>query len=162
MAAVFALGKPVPAVAEDAEALPATLLRTSAILTHPVFHRYRSETEMLRYLHRLEARDLSLTSAMIPLGSCTMKLNATTEMIPVTWRGFSMLHPFAPLEQAQGYSQLFEELEAMLAGGDSSAQRLEFARSLAASLADPQRHTVTAFDGPDALRRWLRRRAHRR
>ena len=70
---------------------------------------------MLRYLRHLQVKDVALDQSMIPLGSCTMKLNATTEMIPVTWRSFSMLHPFAPLEQAQGYMQLFEELEAMLA-----------------------------------------------
>jgi glycine dehydrogenase len=97
-----------------ASAVPAALRRTTAFLEHPVFHRYRAETEMLRYLKRLEDRDLSLTSAMIPLGSCTLKLNATTEMIPVTWREFAGLHPFAPREQAQGYAELFRTLEAWL------------------------------------------------
>ena len=97
------------------EVIPPALRRTSSFLTHPVFEMYHSETEMLRYLRHLQMKDIALDQAMIPLGSCTMKLNATTEMIPVTWRNFSMLHPFAPLEQAQGYSQLFEELEAMLA-----------------------------------------------
>jgi glycine dehydrogenase len=96
------------------QALPGTLQRTSAYLTHPVFSRYHSETEMLRYLRLLQSKDLALDQAMIPLGSCTMKLNATSEMIPITWRHFSLLHPFAPLEQAQGYQQLFEELEEML------------------------------------------------
>jgi len=95
-------------------AIPATLLRTSDFLQHPVFYRYHSETEMLRYLKRLENKDLSLTHAMISLGSCTMKLNATTEMIPITWPEFSDMHPFAPLEQAQGYQQLLRELEKML------------------------------------------------
>ncbi|HUR43905.1 MAG TPA: aminomethyl-transferring glycine dehydrogenase, partial [Aestuariivirga sp.] len=97
------------------EVIPATLRRTSSYLTHPVFEMYHSETEMLRYLRHLQMKDIALDQSMIPLGSCTMKLNATAEMIPVTWRTFSMLHPFAPLEQAQGYNQLFEELEAMLA-----------------------------------------------
>ena len=96
-------------------ALPKALERTSSFLTHPVFSRYHSETEMLRYMRHLQAKDLALDQAMIPLGSCTMKLNATSEMIPITWRHFSLLHPFAPLEQTQGYQQLFEELEEMLA-----------------------------------------------
>jgi glycine cleavage system P protein (glycine dehydrogenase) len=96
------------------DAIPAALTRTSGFLDHPVFHRHRSETEMLRYLKRLEDRDLSLTSAMIPLGSCTMKLNATAEMIPVTWREFGGMHPFAPKAQAHGYAELFSTLETWL------------------------------------------------
>ncbi|MBP6631049.1 MAG: aminomethyl-transferring glycine dehydrogenase [Kofleriaceae bacterium] len=99
----------------DAPALPAALARTSPFLTHPTFHRYHSEHEMLRYLRRLEAKDLSLTTSMIPLGSCTMKLNATTEMIPVTWPEFGGLHPYAPAEQWGGYRVLFTQLEAWLA-----------------------------------------------
>ena len=95
--------------------LPRALLRQSPYLTHPVFNTHHSETEMLRYLKRLESRDLSLTRAMIPLGSCTMKLNATAEMLPITWPAFSRLHPFAPRAQAAGYTQIFQELEAMLA-----------------------------------------------
>ncbi|HXW00423.1 MAG TPA: aminomethyl-transferring glycine dehydrogenase, partial [Anaerolineae bacterium] len=94
---------------------PAPHQRTSAFLTHPVFHSHHSETELLRYIHRLQARDLSLTHSMIPLGSCTMKLNATTEMMPVTWPEFGHLHPFAPVDQAQGYQMLFEQLETWLA-----------------------------------------------
>jgi glycine dehydrogenase len=95
-------------------AIPGDLQRQSAFLQHPVFNRYHSETEMLRYIKRLENKDLSLTHAMISLGSCTMKLNATTEMIPVSWPEFSDLHPFVPAEQAAGYHQLFRELEDML------------------------------------------------
>src|SRR5207342_176584 len=94
--------------------IPENLERTSDFLTHPVFQRYHSETEMLRYLRRLADRDLALDRTMIPLGSCTMKLNATSEMLPVTWPEFARLHPFAPLDQAQGYLQLFAELEAWL------------------------------------------------
>jgi glycine dehydrogenase len=89
--------------------------RISPFLTHPVFDRYHSETEMLRYMKRLEARDLSLTTSMIPLGSCTMKLNAAAEMFPVTWPEFSRLHPFAPLAQTKGYQILFQQLEEWLA-----------------------------------------------
>ncbi|MFN2398381.1 MAG: aminomethyl-transferring glycine dehydrogenase [Gemmatimonadaceae bacterium] len=89
--------------------------RTSEYLTHPVFNTHHSETEMLRYLRLLESRDLSLTHSMIPLGSCTMKLNATTEMFPVTWPEFGALHPFAPAAQTEGYRALFDELETSLA-----------------------------------------------
>ena len=96
------------------DALPESLRRSSDYLTHPVFQRHRSETEMLRYLRLLSSRDIALDRSMIPLGSCTMKLNATTEMIPVTWPEFGHIHPFVPLEQAQGYQELFHDLEAKL------------------------------------------------
>lgn len=89
--------------------------RTTEFLTHEVFGRYHSETEMLRYLHRLEAKDLSLNTSMIPLGSCTMKLNGTSEMVPVTWPEFSRIHPFAPLDQQMGYRALYDDLERWLA-----------------------------------------------
>ncbi|MDJ0531119.1 MAG: aminomethyl-transferring glycine dehydrogenase [Xenococcaceae cyanobacterium MO_207.B15] len=92
-----------------------SLKRNSKYLTEAVFNKYHSETELLRYLHQLESRDLSLTTSMIPLGSCTMKLNATAEMIPVTWAEFGNIHPFAPIEQTQGYQQLFRDLETWLA-----------------------------------------------
>ena len=94
--------------------LPSTLLRTSAYLTHPVFNRYHSETAMLRYLRMLADRDLALDRTMIPLGSCTMKLNATTEMIPVTWPAFADIHPFAPDAQTVGYREMIAGLEKML------------------------------------------------
>jgi glycine dehydrogenase len=94
--------------------IPTELQRSSDFLTHEVFHRFQSETEMLRYLKRLENRDYSLTHGMIPLGSCTMKLNATSEMIPVTWPGFSDIHPFAPAEQWQGYQKLIDQLKQWL------------------------------------------------
>src|SRR5438874_10333548 len=96
------------------DTLPAELKRKNAFLTHPVFHAHRSETELLRYMRKLSDRDLALDRAMIPLGSCTMKLNATTEMIPLTWPAFGSLHPFAPREQAKGYDALFARLEQWL------------------------------------------------
>jgi len=95
-------------------AIPESLARKGACLKHPVFSRYRSETELLRYLRKLSDRDLALDRAMIPLGSCTMKLNATAEMIPVTWPGFGALHPFAPAQQALGYRELFDDLKRWL------------------------------------------------
>ena len=116
--AVFA-GDGTPPAAVDldgvvVDALPEALARSSSYLTHPVFHQHRSETEMLRYLRKLADKDLALDRSMIPLGSCTMKLNATSEMIPVTWPAFGQLHPFAPADQAAGYRELIGELEDML------------------------------------------------
>jgi glycine dehydrogenase len=108
----FSLDELAGAVSDE---LPAPHARTSAYLTHPVFQRYHTEHEMLRYIRRLERRDLSLTTSMIPLGSCTMKLNATTEMQPISWPEFAGLHPFAPAEQAEGYREIFTTLESWLA-----------------------------------------------
>ena len=105
----------VPASVEGAPALPASLRRRSGVLSHPVFNRHHSETEMMRYIRSLERKDIGLDSAMIPLGSCTMKLNAAAEMMPVSWPEFSRMHPFVPTAQAEGYQQVFRELEAALA-----------------------------------------------
>jgi len=117
---IFGGGRPVPFSVENLAtkadySFPPALARASKYLTHEVFNRYQSEHEMLRYMHRLESRDLSLVHSMIPLGSCTMKLNATVEMIPVTWKGFSRIHPFALPEQTRGYQELFQQLEGWLA-----------------------------------------------
>ena len=95
--------------------IPANIRRKSSYLNHPVFNSHHSETQLLRYIHHLQSKDLSLTHSMIPLGSCTMKLNATTEMIPISWPEFSSIHPFVPVEQAQGYATLIKELEEDLA-----------------------------------------------
>lgn len=114
--ALFGTGAP-SAEALDAAAsapIPDGLRRRSAFLEHPVFHACRSETEMLRYLRRLQAKDLALDRTMIPLGSCTMKLNAAAEMIPVSYRGFAAIHPFAPAAQVEGYRRLIDDLEAWL------------------------------------------------
>jgi glycine dehydrogenase len=102
-------------IEETAPAIPSALVRTSAFLEHPIFSSYRSETEMLRYMHRLQAKDISLADSMIPLGSCTMKLNATTEMLPLTWPEWSNLHPFVPCKYAEGYVAIVTDLEMMLA-----------------------------------------------
>jgi glycine dehydrogenase len=116
--AIFAdiSGNPIPLLGdiEDNETLPTKFTRTSSYLTQPVFNSHHSETELLRYLHRLESKDLALNTSMIPLGSCTMKLNATAEMIPVTWAEFGKLHPFAPTEQTEGYQTMFQQLETWL------------------------------------------------
>ncbi|MFM8552050.1 MAG: aminomethyl-transferring glycine dehydrogenase [Nitrospiraceae bacterium] len=116
----FAGGTPLPftlneLAEQSGRGIPPGLARTSPFLTHNVFNRYHSEHEMLRYINRLQARDLSMIHSMITLGSCTMKVNATVEMIPVTWKGFGRMHPFAPAEQTRGYETLFQQLEAWLA-----------------------------------------------
>jgi glycine dehydrogenase len=106
-----AAGRPAPQIreAESWRPLAGALARTSAFMTHPVFTAHRSETKMMRYLKTLERRDVGLDRSMIPLGSCTMKLNAASEMIPVTWPEFSHIHPFAPADQVQGYAQVIGE-----------------------------------------------------
>ena len=112
----FHRGEMLPFALEDLSVCaPVLPQRSRTFLTHSVFQKHRSETEMLRYLRRLESKDLSLCHSMIPLGSCTMKLNASAEMFPVSWPEFGAIHPFAPLSQTRGYQQLFEELEAWLA-----------------------------------------------
>ncbi|GAB2243551.1 hypothetical protein Droror1_Dr00023679 [Drosera rotundifolia] len=116
---VFGGGKPVGFTASSLapgveNAIPANLLRDSPYLTHPIFNSYHTEHELLRYIHKLQSKDLSLCHSMIPLGSCTMKLNATTEMIPVTFPSFANIHPFAPVEQAEGYQEMFKDLGELL------------------------------------------------
>jgi glycine dehydrogenase len=118
LSAIFAeaVGKPAPLVpAAGPDVLSGSLRRTSAYLAHPVFNTHHSETEMMRYIRSLERKDIGLDTAMIPLGSCTMKLNAAAEMMPVSWPEFARLHPFVPVAQAAGYQQIFTELEAALA-----------------------------------------------
>lgn len=115
----FALGKTAPALATLASAagtfgIPSGMTRKKEPLAHSVFHQYRSESELMRYIRGLEAKDLSLTTSMIPLGSCTMKLNAAAELYPVTWPEFGAVHPFAPADQSKGYKQMFTDLEAWL------------------------------------------------
>ncbi|XP_010472637.1 PREDICTED: glycine dehydrogenase (decarboxylating) 2, mitochondrial-like [Camelina sativa] len=116
---VFASGKPVQFTAESLapefdNSIPSSLTRDSPYLTHPIFNMYHTEHELLRYIHKLQSKDLSLCHSMIPLGSCTMKLNATTEMMPVSWPSFTNMHPFAPVEQAQGYQEMFTNLGELL------------------------------------------------
>jgi glycine dehydrogenase len=108
--------------AAELPGIPSRCRAAAPILTHPVFHRYHSETEMLRYLRRLQAKDIALDRSMIPLGSCTMKLNATTEMMPVTWPGFAHIHPFAPLDQAQGYRSCSPNWRHALRGSPASTR----------------------------------------
>lgn len=117
--AVFGATSPateiLSSLGETAASIPADLERKTPLLEYDVFQKYHTETEMLRYIHHLQSKDLSLANSMIPLGSCTMKLNATTQMAPITWPEFGQIHPFSPLEQAKGYSELVSELEADLA-----------------------------------------------
>ena len=155
--AIFNFDHPLPFTIEqlagEAKAgIPAGLARQQPILTHPVFHRYHSETEMLRYIRRLEARDLSLTTSMIPLGSCTMKLNAAAEMFPVSWPEFSRLHPFAPLAQTRGYLALFGQLETWLA---------EITGFAAVSL-QPNAGSQGEYTGLLVIRAWLEARGETR
>jgi glycine dehydrogenase len=133
--------------------IPPALARRSSFLTHPVFHRHHSETEMLRYIRKLESRDLSLTASMIPLGSCTMKLNATAEMFPVTWPEFSKLHPFSPVTQTEGYQQIFKELE----------HWLSVLTGFAATSLQPNAGSQGEYAGLLVIRAWheSRRQGHR-
>jgi glycine dehydrogenase len=140
--------------AEAADAIPAASRRTSPFLTHPVFNRYHSETEMLRYLRRLADKDVALDRSMIPLGSCTMKLNATSEMIPIGWREFAHIHPFVPPEQVPGYVELIEGLE----------QRLAHATGYAAVSLQPNAGSQGEYAGLLIIRAWHQSRGegHRR
>lgn len=115
MATVEGISRDLGLTSSEIAGIPASIRRNSSYLTLPVFNSYHSETQLLRYIHHLQSKDLSLTHSMIPLGSCTMKLNATTEMIPISWPEFSSIHPFVPVEQAQGYATLIRELEEDLA-----------------------------------------------
>jgi glycine dehydrogenase len=124
--------------------------RTSAYLTHPIFNTHHSETELLRYIHTLQSRDLSLTHSMIPLGSCTMKLNATSEMLPVTWPEFGRIHPFAPADQTEGYHRLFKDLETWLA---------EITGFAAVSL-QPNAGSQGEYAGLLTIRAWHESRGH--
>jgi glycine dehydrogenase len=145
--AVFAIGEAPPRVsdlARTADAIPQALVRESAFLAHPVFHRHRSETQMMRYLRRLADRDVALDRSMIPLGSCTMKLNATSEMVPVSWREFAHVHPFAPAEQWRGYARLIADLE----------RRLAIATGYAAVSLQPNAGSQGEYAGLLAIRAW--------
>ena len=125
---------------------PTSLSRTTSFLSHPVFRRYHTETELMRYIHRLQAKDFSLVHGMIPLGSCTMKLNAAVQLLPITWPGFAHLHPFVPLDQAQGYLELFTNLEKWLA----------VLTGMAATSLQPNSGAQGEYAGLLAIRAWLR------
>ena len=114
IAQVLTPGEPISTEMQSTQSIPSTSVRTTSFLQHPVFNTYRSETAMLRYLRKLSDKDIALDRSMIPLGSCTMKLNATVEMEPITWSEFANIHPFAPIDQAQGYVDMIRELESYL------------------------------------------------
>jgi glycine dehydrogenase len=114
IAQVLTPGDPISTEIQTTQSIPATSVRTTSFLEHPVFNTYRSETAMLRYLRKLSDKDIALDRSMIPLGSCTMKLNATVEMEPITWSEFANIHPFAPIDQARGYVDMIRELESYL------------------------------------------------
>ncbi len=151
---VFAMAKDLPFTGIDGlfddlkRTWPETLSRTSSFLTHPVFNMNRSETELLRYIKRLENKDISLTHSMIPLGSCTMKLNATTEMLPISWPGFAAIHPFAPSEQVEGYREMMDELE----------QQLCTVTGLPAASLQPNSGAQGEYAGLMVIRAWHRDR----
>ncbi len=148
--AAFGITAAIDDLTEGDAATLCTLARDTPFLTHPVFHAHRSESEMLRYLNRLQARDLSLTTSMIPLGSCTMKLNATTEMIPITWPEFGQLHPFAPAEQTRGYEKMFRGLESWLAN----------ITGFAATSLQPNAGSQGEYAGLMVIRAWHKGQGH--
>jgi glycine dehydrogenase len=135
----------VDATGIEPDAIPTALRRAEPVLTHPVFNRYHSETEFVRYLKKLENRDISLVHSMIPLGSCTMKLNAASEMAPVSWPEFADIHPFAPAEQAAGYAEMLRQL------GDWLAEITGFA----AVSFQPNSGAQGEYAGLLAIRNWL-------
>jgi len=152
IAAVFAaaLGTRTPPIGPATFGFPGPLARTSRFLTHPVFNTYQSETQMMRYIRGLERKDIGLDTSMIPLGSCTMKLNAASEMLPLTWTGFGAMHPFAPVEQAAGYQQILRELESALCA----------VTGLAAVSLQPNSGAQGEFTGLMVIRAWHRDRGH--
>ena len=155
LCAGFGIEEPAGSEAgSGAGGLPGSLERTSDFMTHPVFEKHRSEHEMLRYLRRLADRDLALDRSMIPLGSCTMKLNATTEMVPITWKEFSGIHPYAPIDQASGYLEMIDELEGYLAAATgydrvSIQPNAGSQGELAGLLAISAYHSANGDDGRD-------------
>ena len=132
---------------EAPSAIPSSLSRKGGFMRQPVFHRYRTETEMLRYMRSLADRDLALDRCMIPLGSCTMKLNATAAMLPVTWPEFARIHPYAPHDQAKGYAEMLPRLEELLADctGDAAVSLPPTARQLGRRHGDVAAHHRCKF-----------------